>query len=102
MRPPAPRSAAPAATRLAPRPTTPGLSLDPFERFPDGGLAGQDLERLVVRYTACSLNGRRELVGDVHFGPAILSAAYGDPVHKLFYKPSSAMPRFLRVLFERL
>ena len=36
-----------------------------------GFLVGnQDLERLVIRYTGCSLYGRREFVGDVYFGSA--------------------------------
>ena len=52
--------------------------LEARERLGDRDLSGQNLERLVIRYTTCRLYGRRELVGDVYFGSAVFGATYCD------------------------
>src|SRR5918997_6220560 len=108
MRPP--RSADAAATfprdvsrNNLPTFTMPARTLaasDPLQRLPDRGVSGQDLKRLVVCYTVCSLYGRCELVGDVYFGPAIFGTAHGDPLDELFDQFTTTMPCLLGVLFE--
>jgi hypothetical protein len=59
-------------------------------------------ERLVVRYTTCSMYGRRELVGDVYFGSAVFGATYCDPLNELFDQFAPIMPRLVCVHFECL
>jgi hypothetical protein len=68
----------------------------------DRGFAGQDVERLVVRYTGCSLSGRHKLVSDVYFGSAVFGAANGDPLDELFDQFASTVPSLLCVPLKRV